>query len=122
MNEVKTCGNEFCSAAISGRQVYCSDRCRKAVSRTDNSDKPKSDTETGQIESIVFPTEKGPVEISLVASLEDYESNPDRYTTRAFPEKLNWGQPLTFHELQASSFKANRVPIPGDWDYVGVAV
>lgn len=46
------CKYDKCSNEVTGKQVYCSDRCRKAASRTDNSDKvgqtTNSDTQIGQ--------------------------------------------------------------------------
>lgn len=43
------------------------------------------------------------------------------YHPRTNPERLNWGPRMTRAELDEAGLKANRVPIPGDWDYVGVA-
>ena len=49
------CKNNNCDNETTGRQVFCSDRCRKAlsrtetaVSRTNNSDNTNSDREVGQ--------------------------------------------------------------------------
>ena len=41
---------------------------------------------------------------------------------RTNPDSLNWGPHMTSDQLHEAGLKANRVPIPGDWDYVGVAV
>lgn len=55
-------------------------------------------------------------------SYEHYLANPDMYcTTRAHPEMLNWGAFMSGMELQQAGYMANRVSIPGDWDYEGVA-
>lgn len=43
---------------------------------------------------------------------------PKRYRRRHDPEKLNWGEPLTREQLKQAGLRANREPIPGDWDYV----
>ena len=43
------CKNDKCDNEVTGRQVFCSDKCRKALSRTFNSDKPNSDMEVGQV-------------------------------------------------------------------------
>lgn len=40
---------------------------------------------------------------------------------RTNPDVLNWGQHMTSDQLHDAGLKANRVPIPGDWDYQGVA-
>ncbi len=107
----KNCDNE-----LTGRQRnHCSDRCRKALSRTNKSDISKSDTKVGQARSGVrtFPTH--------IKHLEFYLDNPDKFATRTNPEKLNWGPYMTAEQLAESGFKANRVSIPGDWDYEKVA-
>jgi hypothetical protein len=53
------------------------------------------------------------------ASLEHYQANPDQYAARTNPELLDWGKPMTLNELNKAKLKANRVTIPGDWDYTG---
>lgn len=39
---------------------------------------------------------------------------------RTDPDKLNWGERMTFNELNQAGLKGNRIAIPGDWDYVKV--
>ena len=53
------------------------------------------------------------------ASLEDYKKNvPSKYARRFEPEKLNWSKNvMNEEELKQAGFRANRKPIPGDWDY-----
>ncbi len=52
------------------------------------------------------------------ASLGDYlDDHGRKYATRAEPDKLNWGPWMNSQQLAAAGLKANRVPIPGDWDY-----
>ena len=145
------CLRDGCKNMLTGKQRFCSDKCRKAASRTGNPDKPKSDTEVGQDVLVnsgpheynhpsliipeldpnfspityIHPDQAGSLKEDWVepASLEDYNDNNDRkYITRANPDKLNWGPWMTTEELVAAGFRANRVSIPGDWDYVGVAV
>ena len=41
---------------------------------------------------------------------------------RTNPDSLNWGKWMTMTELKQAGLKANRVSIPGDWGYIGVAV
>ena len=79
-------------------------------------------SESSRQSKISEETEQEVCKIIPEGSYEDYIARPYAYATRANPEKLNWGEPMTFHELQASPFVANRVPVEGDWDYVGVAV
>lgn len=68
-------------------------------------------------------TELGPIDHALIdkrGGLADYHANRDKYATRAEPDKLNWGPWMDSGELQEAGLKANRVSIPGDWDYSGV--
>ena len=108
-----------CDAELTGRQkVHCSDRCRKALSRTNKSDISNSDTEVGQI------TAEELVQIEAVAmpgTLGDYYARPSQYAQRTNPDKLNWGPYMTTEQLADAGLKANRVSIPGDWDYEKVA-
>ena len=57
-----------------------------------------------------------------VPSLVHYAQHPEMYAPRANPDNLNWGDHMSYDELAMAGFKANRVPIPGDFDYEGVAV
>ncbi len=59
-------------------------------------------------------------QLADISSLEHYQANPDMYIERARPELLNWGKRMNMNELNIAGKKANRVPIPGDWDYEGV--
>lgn len=87
---------------------YCSGKCRK---------------EDGSEPYIKTAEEKAAVVVAVkkqrVASLEDYKKNvPSRYTRRFEPEKLNWSDnEMNEDELKQAGFRANRRPIPGDWDY-----
>ena len=54
-------------------------------------------------------------------SLEHYVALPSQYATRTVPDKLNWGPYMTTEQLADAGLKANRVSIPGDWDYEKVA-
>lgn len=51
------------------------------------------------------------------ACLEHYLANQDKYIKRSEPDKLNWGPWMSSDELSKAGLKANRVTIPGDWDY-----
>ena len=42
------------------------------------------------------------------------------YHPRTHPERLNWGEHMTGAQLEDAGLVANRVSIPGDYDYVGV--
>ena len=45
-----------------------------------------------------------------------------QHATRTNPDKLNYGPHMNVAELEKAELKANRQPIPGDHDYVGVCV
>ncbi len=65
--------------------------------------------------------DKNRVGNGVTATLEHYERNAQMYAKRNAPELLNWGPWLNARQLQdCAPFRANRVPIPGDWDYEGV--
>ena len=97
----------------------------KNVDSSESSRRNRNSEEAGQeLGSVLISDLKsGPRNLPLTlddikpGSYSHYQAYPDKYAKRENPEKLNWGQPLTFHELQASPFKANRVSIPGDWDF-----
>ncbi len=55
--------------------------------------------------------------VTRIASIEDYHAHPDDYAFRACAELLNWGAWMSPDELKFSEFSANRVSMPGDWDY-----
>ena len=88
---------------------YCSGLCRKK-------DGSESYVKTAQEKAmvVVATKEKAP------ASLEDYKKQGiGKYARRFEPEKLNWSKnEMNEEELQQAGFRANRKPIPGDWDYV----
>ncbi len=87
---------------------YCSGKCRKL-----DGAEPyvKSAEEQAAVVAVVSKTR--PV------TLEDYKKNvPSKYTRRFEPEKLNWSKnKMNENELKQAGFRANREPIPGDWDY-----
>lgn len=129
-----------CTQALTGRQrEFCSDKCRKRASRTqttpeDGSGSTNADrmaVEPGQTERgqqsrtrpSIPPPDPGCIRLVVgPASLDDYLDEHGRhYAPRAHPELLNWGDWMTSLQLEQAGLKANRVPIPSDWDYEGVA-
>ncbi len=96
-----------CNKELSGKKQYCNDACRMAYGRKAN--KKPEQTQPEQVIPNTAP-----------AILEHYQANPDMYVERARPELLNWGPRMNMNELNIAGKKANRVPIPGDWDYEGV--
>ena len=105
MNRCKQCGLD-----VTGKRQFCDDRCRMAFNRSQS--EQSEQTEHEQPEQMKPNTQP-----EQVASLEHYHANPDQYATRANPELLNWGEPMSLNELGQAKLKANRVTIPGDWDY-----
>ena len=110
------CKNPKCDNELTGRSQTCSVKCRVALHRTvtnqsvtEGSVTPKVLTTTEQYETLCLQNRK--------VSLEHYQSNPELYAQRTNPEKLNWGPYMTVEQLAVSGCKANRVSIPGDWDY-----
>ena len=49
------------------------------------------------------------------------DTRPELFAARTNPELLNFGPWLNADQLKVEGLKANRVPIPGDYDYKGVA-
>lgn len=93
-----------CDKPVTGKSKYCSGACRTAWSR-----KSVTPNETVTAESV-----------TKVASLEDYQGHPEDYARRTNAVILNWGPWLNREQLERSDYIANRVTIPGDWDYSGV--
>ena len=119
MNKRLHCQGEYKPKRATSK--YCSAKCRKLAFQSKGLTVPENAkgvwvsngnpvTIAGQPCVIAVTTER-------IVSLEDYLANPADYIKRANPEKLNWGVPLSEHELSLSEFTCNRVTIPGDWDY-----
>ena len=127
MNKCKVCQKE-CTGKT------CSGACRAKLSRMSKRTLEHQDSAQihGARSSVTHDIEDGPVAVGrhdpvpdFCVNLEDggvgaflhYTSNPDMYIERCEPDKLNWGKWMNRVELERYSFKANRVSIPGDWDY-----
>lgn len=87
---------------------YCSGLCRK-------NDGSEPYVKTAEEKALVVEV----VKKKKPASLEDYKKNvPSKYARRFEPEKLNWSKnKMNEEELKQAGFRANREPIPGDFDY-----
>lgn len=87
---------------------YCSGKCRKE-------DGVEPYVKSAEEQAMVVEVTKK----ARPASLEDYKKNvPSKYARRFEPEKLNWSKNvMDEEELKQAGFRANREPIPGDWDY-----
>ncbi len=117
MSEREEC--RFCGAKLKHDKTsdqydpeYCSGKCRKL----DGSEPYVKSAEEKAM--VVEVTKK-----AKPASLEDYKKNvPSKYARRFEPEKLNWSKnTMNEEELKQAGFRANREPIPGDWDYEEVS-
>lgn len=102
--ECKQCGTEY--EAKRSTSLYCGAACRVKAGRLSVTDKAETLSVTG---SVTRPT------------LEHYQANPDRYARTGKADMLNWGLWMTTDQLHTKGLTANRVPIPGDWDYADVA-
>lgn len=114
----------WCNEDLTGKQVYCSDRCRMAWNREQEATRTEPEPQSEQIAkpNTVESEQNQPEQPKRTASYQDYIDNRQDYAGRAKPDKLNWGPYLPAEDLDQLGVIANRVPIPGDWDYVGVAV
>ena len=105
-----TCKAAGCDEPVQGKASYCSGKCRTAHSRA-------SVTPTVTNGSVTEP-----VDVTVDRpGLSHYNSNPSKYAPRTNPHLLNWGKWMSGESLAHFGLVANRVPIPGDWDYVGKA-
>ncbi len=73
------------------------------------------------VSDVLAAAPSGKTAAEKVRTLEGYYEYPEWFIPRSEPEKLNWGPWMNVGALAAAGLKANRVAIPGDWDYVGVA-
>ncbi len=125
------CRNDKCTNAVESKgnrvKEFCSDRCRMQFKRSKaNTESEQIQTEqpkanTAEVWKEIGKVTSGGDSITLIpASLEHYQANPDMYATRANPNLLNWGDWMNAKQLAEAGLKANRVCVPGDWDYDGV--
>ena len=121
--ECKHCGKEFAPKRKVGATT-CSDKCRQArrrqlmkpLSVTNAAARNRDIMEVDVTDNKRATLTKHPITgCAVEATLEHYQAHPKRYVQRREPERLNWTGYMTKAELVA-----NRVPIPGDWDYEGI--
>lgn len=98
-----------CNVEISNRAKFCSDKCRMQFKRSQPEQKANKLNPNTEPEQIVGR-----------ASYEHYLAYPELFAKRSFPDKLNWGVWMNYKDLKKVHLVANRVPLPGDFDYVGV--
>ena len=119
MKKCRTCGAEKKEGVVWYDDIYCSGKC-------------KAD-DGGKIEEAADYIRASGVKASLEDYMMDYPKNiggkdargqrikgrmPKRYRRRYEANRLNWGEPLDTKQLKQAGFRANRTPLPGDFDYV----
>ena len=100
----------ICGSELTGRQKYCSDRCRMRAKRTQT--EPESE-QPEQINPNKPEPEHQPEQDVCGTGIMTARSNN--------PDLINTGSWLDADDLRQAGYKANRVPLPGDNDYHGVA-
>ena len=117
-NKCRFCGNERKEGVQWYDADYCSGKCKAADGGT------------------IPPAPVQAKIVGITASLADYlldwpknlgqkdargqrikGRTPKRYARRYDPEKLNWDKPMSAPDLKQAGFRANRKPIPGDYDF-----
>ncbi len=93
------CGNERKEGIEWYDDEYCSGKCKKS--------------DGGEIPAAAVAAKNS----GTKATLDHYKAKPKMYRRRYKPERLNWGEALTAPQLEQAGLRANREPIPGDWDY-----
>jgi len=116
--DCKNCGVTKKEGVVWYDEKYCSGKCYQA--------------DGGSVSAPLERVKTSGIKVSLEEYRLDYPSNlgrkdsrgqrikgrlPKRYARRYEPEKLNWGNPLNAPHLKQAGFRANRQPIPGDWDF-----
>lgn len=102
-----------CNRETKGRSQYCSESCKTVYNRNKRKTEQVAGVPAGMAEAVIK---------ARTVSLEHYHAHPELYVPRLEPDKLNWGPWMDSDQLAAAGLKANRVSIPGDWDYTGAAV
>ena len=120
------CRFKACDNFVTGRQVFCSDRCRKAQSRTDNLDKPNSDTQVGQGLTRVERSQAEDFERQCMNAsavlLPTNFGQPDCQCQHCKGDKVKSGKlvlnhgPYKTHDQLAHN-ERNRQTLPGDAEY-----
>ncbi len=78
------CKHLKCNNEVSGKQLFCSDKCRKAQSRTQLGQTSKSDSAVGQVIDTVKPEQliTQPMLDSLPIGVVHPSGQPDEHTAR----------------------------------------
>lgn len=119
-NKCRTCGNERKEGVEWYDDDYCSGKCKMedggAIPPAAKPDKMSRDAASFADYLLDYPKKLGEKD---GRGQRIKGRMPKLYRLRFEPEKLNWGEPLNFEQLEQAGFRANREPIPGDWDFTG---
>lgn len=108
-NKCRFCGNVRKEGILWYDDDYCSGKCKKL--------------DGGAIPPAAVVAKESGVPASLKDYYLDYPQNgqrgrsPKRYRRRFEPQRLNWGEFLTKEQLKQAGLRANREPIPSDYDF-----
>tara|TARA_Y100000310_G_C20641166_1_gene793994 strand:+ start:1381 stop:1755 length:375 start_codon:yes stop_codon:yes gene_type:complete len=111
------CGNVRKEGVVWYDDDYCSGKCRKNDGgETRPAEQPVADF-SASLEDYLLDYPKGLGEKDARGQ-RIRGRLPKRYRRRFEPDRLNWGAPLDNRGLKQCGFRANRIPLPGDFDYV----
>ncbi len=110
-----------CDNEARAKSPFCSGTCKKRYQRTSGTNVP---VEVGQRPSGTEVGQGAIINEESVVSYENYlKYQPlGMYATRANPETLNWGAWMDKAQLKQNGKTANRVTLPGDWEYKGCCI
>ena len=129
----KNCGKEFDQRKSTN--LYCGNACKQSAYRNNRNTPTVTDVTVTNPECVTVNKEAQAAlhrtaenihsvmeQQARTASYQDTIDNPNDYAARALSmDDLNWGPYMTAEQLEQAGLRGNRVTIPGDWDYVGVA-
>ncbi len=107
--ECRYCGNVRKEGVVWYDADYCSGKCKLA--------------DGGSVPPAAVVAKESGVKASLLDYYLDYPEKgqkgrtPKRYRRRFEPARLNWGEPMNAPQLKQAGLRANRVSIPGDYDF-----
>jgi len=116
-DKCRACGNERKEGVVWYDDDYCSGKCKA----NDGGSIPPA--EDAKASGVVASYEDYVIDYPLHLGEKDKRGQrikgrlPKRYRRRYEAERLNWGTHLDAPHLKQAGFRANRKPIPGDFDY-----
>ena len=112
--------NCICGKELSGKQRFCSDKCRmmfNRTTRTGKTEQPEQNTQPEQVEQTKPNISNKPCNYGLTdcTCMHCQTARVNKSNAR-----LNHGEPMSAADLVLNGYTHNRVTLPGDADYVGV--